>query len=88
MGSHSRQRQGRQPELELSAVALEERYRKILGLIGPITPEAIKTRWRELSKQYHPDQVHHLGPKLKAVAEREMKEINAAYDYLRKKYGA
>lgn len=88
MGSQSWQRQARQPELEASAVSLEERYRKILGLYGPITAEAIKARWRELSKQYHPDQVHHLGPKLKAVAEREMKEINAAYDYLRKKYGA
>ena len=81
-GSRPRQ----QFEVELSAASLEEKYAKILGLKGPITPEAIKVRWRELSKQYHPDQVHHLGPKLKAVAEREMKEINAAYDYLRKKY--
>jgi hypothetical protein len=79
----------RQPyAFDLSAAALEEKYAKILGLKEPITPDAIKARWRELSKQYHPDQVHHLGPKLKAVAEREMKEINAAYDYLRKKYGA
>ena len=87
-GSASRRQQARQPELEFSAAALEEKYKKILGLTGSITADDIKRRWRELSKQYHPDQVHHLGPKLKAVAEREMKDINAAYDYLRKKYGA
>ena len=77
----------RRPELEMSAASLEERYKKILGLSGPITPADIKRRWRELSRQYHPDQVQHLGPKLRAVAEKEMKDINGAYQYLRKKYG-
>ena len=82
-----RQEQYRAPALDTSAASLEEKYKKILGLSGNITPEDIKRRWRELSRQYHPDQVHHLGPKLRAVAEREMKDINAAYEYLRKKYG-
>jgi DnaJ like chaperone protein len=37
--------------------------------------------------QYHPDRVAHLGPKLREVAEHEMKEINEAYDFFRRKYG-
>jgi hypothetical protein len=86
-GWGARRPQDRPPVLEYSAAALEEKYKKILGLAGNITPEDLKRRWRELSRQYHPDQVHHLGPKLRAVAEREMKDINAAYEYLRKKYG-
>ena len=87
MGSGTRTRHSPAPELEMSDTALEERSKKILGLSGRITPEDIKRRWRELSRQYHPDQVQHLGPKLRAVAEKEMKDINGAYQYLRKKYG-
>ncbi len=88
-GGREHARSWRQRPRELAMLAMEEEEaRRILGLPGAITPEELKRRWRELSRQYHPDQVHHLGPKLKAVAEREMKAINAAYDYLRKKYGA
>ena len=86
-GSGSRTHRNPVPDLEVSDAALEERAKKILGLTGNITPEDIKRRWRELSRQYHPDQVHHLGPKLRAVAEKEMKDINGAYQYLCKKYG-
>lgn len=86
-GPRAGQQQARPPELERSAASLEEKYKKILGLTGAISPADIKRRWRELSRQYHPDQVQHLGPKLRVVAEREMKDINAAYEYLRKKYG-
>lgn len=73
-------------EIKPSAACLEEKYKKILGLTGHITPEDIKRRWRELSRQYHPDYVHHLGPKLRAMAEQEMKAINEAHQYLCAKY--
>ena len=74
-------------DIELSPAFLEAKYKKVLGLTGKITAEDIKCRWRELSRQYHPDYVQHLGPKLRAVAEQEMKSINEAHQYLCKRYG-
>jgi len=64
----------------------EEYYRNILGLGSNYTVEDIKRRYRELVVKYHPDKVNHLGEKLKETAEREMKEINEAYEYFKKKY--
>jgi len=64
----------------------DARFARILGLSGEIDGDLIKRKWRERSVEYHPDKVSHLGPKLKEVAEREMKEINEAYEYFRNKY--
>lgn len=41
--------------------------------------EAIKRAYREKMKQYHPDKVAGLGPKLRRVAEEESKAITSAY---------
>ena len=65
----------------------ERYYGKVLGLKGRITKEDVKCRYRELCQQYHPDRVNHLGPKLKEVAEKEMKKINEAYAYFENMYG-
>jgi hypothetical protein len=62
------------------------RFAKVLGLNGRVTTEDVKRRWKELTVQYHPDKVAHLGPKLREVAEQEMKAINEAYDHFRAKY--
>jgi hypothetical protein len=71
------------PKSEANAELL---FAKVLGLNGRVTREDVKRRWRELTVQYHPDKVAHLGPKLREVAEQEMKAINEAYDYFRNKY--
>lgn len=65
---------------------LEKKYAKVLGLSGKVTSDDVKRCWRELSMQYHPDRVQHLGPKLKEVAEQEMKALNEAYEYFKTKY--
>jgi DnaJ like chaperone protein len=62
-------------------------YATFLKLHHPFTFEDVRYGYRELVKQYHPDKVQHLGSKIKIVAESEMKEINEAYDYFKKKYG-
>ncbi len=65
----------------------ELRYASVLGLKGKVTRAEVKASWRALVTQYHPDKVCHLGPKLREVAEKEMKDINVAYEFFRRKYG-
>jgi len=55
-----------------------------LGLEGDIKPETVRQAYRNMVKQYHP--AAHLGPKLRQAAEDEMKKINEAYDYFKKKF--
>jgi hypothetical protein len=62
-------------------------YGKILGLRGRITIEEVRRQYLVLAAQYHPDKVTHLGPKLRVLAEEEMKALNDAYDFFSKKYG-
>lgn len=64
----------------------EERYYAVLGLEKGADFVIIKKAYRKLSMQYHPDKVAHLGEEFKGVAEEKMKEINAAYDYFKKKF--
>ncbi len=65
----------------------EARYFAVLGLEPGADFAAVKQAYRKLSMQYHPDKVAHLGDEFKKVAEEKMKEINEAYQYLKKKYG-
>lgn len=59
---------------------------EILGLSKGATAEEVKKAYRKLSMTYHPDKVGHLGDEFKQVAEEKMKEINAAYQLLKKSY--
>jgi hypothetical protein len=76
-----------QAEPNSSPIKDERHYKTLLGLPDQITPEDLTKRYRELVTQYHPDKVSGLGPKIQQVAEEEMKEINAAYEFLKARYG-
>ena len=65
----------------------ENEFARILGLKGKVTRSEISEKYRQLAKQYHPDRVADLGPELKQLAEKKMKEINQAYEFYREKYG-
>ncbi len=65
---------------------LEDKYYAILGLEPSAGFNEIKTAYRRLSMKYHPDKVSHLGEEFKTVAEEKMKELNVAYEYLKKKF--
>jgi len=54
-----------------------------LGLRVDCTREEAAARYRQLVRQYHPDQVSNMGPEVRRVAEDRMKEINAAYKELK-----
>ncbi|MCI5224974.1 MAG: J domain-containing protein, partial [Candidatus Electrothrix sp. AR4] len=64
----------------------ERQYYAVLGVPEGADFATIKKAYRKLSMQYHPDKVAHLGDEFKGVAEEKMKEINSAYDFLRKKF--
>ncbi len=68
------------------AVSEEVRYFEVLGLQPGAGFDQIKSAYRQLSMKYHPDKVNHLGEEFRRVAEEKMKEINAAYNYLKNKY--
>ena len=65
----------------------EDKYYAILGLSSGADFSEIKGAYRKLSMQYHPDKVAHLGEEFREVAEEKMKEINNAYEYLKRKFG-
>ena len=56
---------------------------EVLGLSGQPSRAEMKAAFRKRMSEYHPDKVSTLGPKIKALAEQESKEINSAMDTLR-----
>ena len=58
---------------------------EVLGLKPGASQEEIKKAYRNLIKQYHPDQYG--DNPLKNLAEEKMREINTAYDMLTKNTG-
>ena len=66
----------------------DAQYYAVLGLEPGADMEAIKKSYRQLSMKYHPDKVSHLGEEFQQIAEEKMKEINSAYDFFKRKYGA
>lgn len=78
--------QSRYIHMRRTAVNLEQQYYETLGLQPDATFEEIKKAYRKLSMTYHPDKVGHLGEEFRGVAEEKMKDINAAYQYLKKKF--
>jgi hypothetical protein len=59
-----------------------ENYYEILGIGPSANDEEIKRAYRRLATLYHPDKVNHLGPKLREMAEAELKRLNVAKEFL------
>ena len=55
---------------------------RILGVSPNATDDEIKQAYRELARKYHPDKYR--DSDLADLAEEKMKEINAAYEEIRK----
>lgn len=62
-------------------------YYHILGLKQGASGDEIKKAYRQMASQYHPDKVSHLGRELVEFADKKFKEINEAYNALRKTKG-
>lgn len=72
-------------------IAVEETYEdlfeendcyKILEISKNASIDEIEKAYKQKAKEYHPDRVHHLGEKLKIVAQREFERIQTAYKSL------
>ena len=57
---------------------------KILGIERRASQDEIKHAYRQLAGKYHPDKVEHLGEEFKALAEARFKEIQRAYQELKR----
>jgi DnaJ like chaperone protein len=60
---------------------------EILGVSPDASAEEIKTSYRKLAMENHPDRVASLGPELVKVAEEKFKAIQEAYDQVRREKG-
>jgi len=64
----------------------EDDFAGVLGLVDPYDMDDVKSAYRTLIAQYHPDKVSRMGDEIREVAERKAKEINESYDFFRRKY--
>ena len=60
----------------------EETYYTLLNVKETAPVSEIKTAYRDLIKQVHPDTVANLAPYLRKIAEDKAKEITEAYTVL------
>ncbi len=60
---------------------------KILGITPDATDDEVKKAYREMAKRHHPDKVAYLGEDVKRAAEEKFKEINEAYEQIKKERG-
>ena len=60
----------------------KESYYQILGISENAREVEIKKAYRRLAGLYHPDKVEHLGPRLKQLADEELRKLNEAKSVL------
>lgn len=65
----------------------ESYYRNVLGLQGSFSAEELEMRRAELIAQYQPDNLGRLTPRLRELAEIEIKEIEEAREFFEQRRG-
>ena len=67
-------------------IAAADRYYKILGCTKNDTDDQIKSKYRALVKEYHPDKIASKGlpEEFTRLAEEKFREIQEAFDGIRK----
>ena len=53
-------------------------YYEVLGVEPDADRKSIKSAFRRMAEQYHPDKVSGLGDKLRELADEQMRQINDA----------
>jgi len=57
---------------------------KILEITKAATDEEIKKAYKKMAVKYHPDKVSHLGEDVQKAANERFKEVNGAYEQIKK----
>jgi len=57
---------------------------KILGVTPEVSDEEIKKAYKKMAVKYHPDKVSHLGEDVQKAANEKFKEVNNAYEHIKK----
>jgi len=83
--SYSKSEQKENPEI-MSEEYKSIYYGQILGLKGKLTKDEVRKHYIKMISLYHPDKVSGLGKELIDLAESKTKEINLAYEWLKKRY--
>ena len=66
--------------------SLKDSYKE-LGLESTATFKEVKSTYRKLAMELHPDKVNQLKPELIKVSEEKFKKINNAYEAIKKQQG-
>ncbi len=73
---------------EFASQPIRSQWHDVLGVAGTASREEITQAYHQMAKMYHPDKVAGLAPEFKALAEERMKEINMAYEELKRQRAA
>ena len=57
---------------------------QVLGVAPSASQQEIRAAYQKMVQQYHPDRVAAMGPELRDLAEKRTKEINAAYEEMKR----
>jgi DnaJ like chaperone protein len=60
---------------------------KILEISPDASDEEVKKAYRRMAMKYHPDKVEHLGEDVKKAANEKFKQLNNAYEDIKKQRG-
>jgi DnaJ like chaperone protein len=60
---------------------------KILEITAQATDEEVRKAYKRMAVKHHPDKVHHLGEDVQKAASEKFKEVNAAYEQIKKERG-
>jgi DnaJ like chaperone protein len=74
------------PDRNVETLSREQAY-SILGIPREAADEAVRSRYRRMAAQHHPDKVAILGEEFVAVAEEKFKLINEAYSVIGRERG-
>jgi DnaJ like chaperone protein len=60
---------------------------KVLEITPEATDEEVKKAYKKMAVKYHPDKVSHLGEDVQKAANDKFKEVNVAYEQIKKERG-
>jgi DnaJ-domain-containing protein 1 len=60
---------------------------EVLGVLRSASFEEVRRAYRELASKYHPDKVSHLAKEFQDMANEKLKEINGAWEKIRREKG-